>query len=124
MAKVNQKPTWIPINHEQIYLKTRGHSVDIHVYPTMQRLWDAGIQTFFSCQGGPDSISTHKGRREKNGRAMVVILEKDLKKTLKILADLNPKKGKWDNRYARDRCGVKFDPLPEAYAVQVRIKGE
>lgn len=123
MAK-KMKPSFYSVSHEQVYLKTRGHSVDIHVYPTMQKLWDAGIQTFFSCQGGPDRVTTHKGQRITNGRAYVVVLKKDRKKAMKVLVGLNPTKSKWSNRYRRDQCGIKFDPLPEAHAVRVTVKGE
>lgn len=55
---------------------------------------------------------------------MVVILKKDEAVVLHILQDLNPKTGKWKNRYRRDQCAIKFDPLPEAQAVQVTVQGK
>ena len=122
MRKQEKKWGWNSVRHEQIYLKTRGHSVDIHVYPVMQQLWDAGIQTFFSCQGGPARL--YGNRKVTSDRAMVVVLKKDKDKVLKILKKLNPKAGKWENRDRRNRCGITFDASPEAQAVQVMVKGE
>ena len=113
---------WSSVEHEGIYLRTRGHVVDIHVYPVMQKLWDAGIQTFFSCQGGPDRL--YPRGKVKSSRAYVVILKKDRKKALRILAKLNPEVKKWENRYRRDQIAIKFDPSPEAQAVKVIVKGE
>lgn len=114
---------WSHIYHKQVYLETRGHSVDIHVYPILQQLWDAGIQTFFSCQGGPDRYHSYKGKI-KNARAMVIILKKDKAKAFKVLANRNPKVSPWPNKMYRDRIAIKFDPLKEAQAVQVRVKAE
>lgn len=119
MSPKRKKSPWNSVTHEQIYLKTRGHNVDIHVYPIMHRLWDAGIQTFFSCQGGPARL--YGNRRITSDRAYVVVLKKDEAEVLKILSDLNPKTDKWDNRNRRDQCGIRFDPLPEAQAVTVKV---
>lgn len=113
---------WQAIRHEQVYMRTRGHSVDIHVYPVMKMLWDAGIQTFFSCQGGPDRLYSH-GKITSN-RAYVVILEKDEDQAMMILMPLNPEVKKWENRHRRDQIAIKFDPSPEANAVEVMVKAK
>lgn len=122
MAKKKKSKPWSPVRHNQIFLKTRGHRVDIHVYPVLQRLWDARIQTFFSCQGGADRF--YDGGRVKAERAMVVILEKDADEVLEILKHLNPTREKWENRHRRDRCAIKFDPSEEAQAVHVWVTAE
>lgn len=117
-----EKKRWASVRHKQVYLRTRGHSVDIHVYPVMQMLWDAGIQTFFSCQGGPDKF--YDGGKIKSDKAYVVVLRKDKKKALKILASRNPVVKKWDNRYRRDQLAIKFDPFPEAQAAIVSVQAK
>ncbi|MET0786189.1 MAG: hypothetical protein ABWY25_05745 [Paenisporosarcina sp.] len=125
MAKKKEwakKYRWTSVKHKQVYLKTRGHWIDIHVYPIMQQLWDAGIQTFFSCQGGPDKLLY--ASKTTSDRAYVVILKKDRDKALKILSHLNPKVGSWKNRYRRDQIGIKFDPSEEAQAVIVKVLAE
>jgi hypothetical protein len=91
----------------------------------MQMLWDAGIQTFFSCQGGPDKLYLYGGGKKiKSDRAMVVILKKDADRVCKILTHLNPTIEKWDNRYRRDHAAIKFDPSQEAQAARVTVQGE
>lgn len=114
------KNRFAAIRHEQVYLRTRGHSVDIHVYPVMQRLWDAGIQTFFSCQGGPDAF--YHDHKIKSNRAYVVVLEEDLDRTLKVLKKLNPTVQRWENRNRRDQVSIKFDASAEAEAAIVEVR--
>lgn len=118
---MGKKDKWgSPIRHEQVYLRTRGHNVDIHVYPVMQKLWDKGIQTFFSCQGGPSSL--FEGRKIESVRAYVIVLQKDEAKALKVLRRLNPTVEPWENRDRRDQISIKFDPSPEAQAVLVEVR--
>jgi 5,10-methylenetetrahydrofolate reductase len=122
MAKKKAKVyRWSRIRHEQIYLRTRGHRIDLHAYPILQRLWDAGIQTFYSCQGGPEKLRYQNREVIKSDRAMVIVLKKDQEKTLKILRNLNPEVKPWGNRTYRDRVAIYFDPSEEAQAVIVVV---
>jgi hypothetical protein len=98
------------IRHEMIYLEDRHHEVDILVLPVCQKLWDAGIETYYSCQGGPDSIRIRDGKVYSH-RAYVSVKEVDAEKVCAILADRNPRIDINPRRVHADRCAVRFDPF-------------
>ena len=105
------------ILHPTIYLKDRKHEIDIHVYHACRRLWDAGVETYFSCQGGPEIH--HKTGRILQRRAMVVVRRKNANKVCKILSDLNPKIN--DNLLWK-RIAIKFDATEAAKNIPLIIE--
>lgn len=103
------------ILHPTIYLKNRGHQIDMHVYEPCARLWENGIKTFFSCQGGPQM---QDGRLIQK-RAYVVVKRKDAKKACKVLKDLNPK---IDDNLLYKRISIKFDASEAAKSIPLIVE--
>lgn len=102
------------IKHPVVFVEGCAGGIDIHVLPTCQKLWDEGIQTFYSCQGGPSTVRLSDGRIYSK-RAYVTVLVEDAERVCKILKDRHPKidrpnpKGPY-----KDRIAVRFDPSEEA----------
>lgn len=96
------------IRHIQVYVPDRGHRVDELILPVLEMLWDNGIRTFYSCQGGVIEI---RNRKMVIARAYVVVLEKDTKKACDLLAHRHPKVDKDRKRFHMDRTAIRFDPI-------------
>ena len=124
MGKKKAKKFWRSASHKQIYLRSRGHRVDIHVYPALYALWTAGIQTFYSCQGGPSAISVDNSI--DSTRAYVVVLKKDVEVTLDILSSLklDPVKDKMKKRIHKDQIAIRFNPSEEAQLANIKLIAE
>jgi hypothetical protein len=109
MASRSKKSGWIRIKHEQILIKARRHSIDILVFPICQKLWVAGVKTFYSCQGGPTFLKKRTGKIHCN-RAYVQILLKDSEKVLDILKAFHPEIDWNPKSLHKDRVCIRFDP--------------
>jgi hypothetical protein len=105
---------YLDFMHDTILVRERGCHIDVHVLPICQKLWDAGIETFYSCQGGPSGMNV-KSKKIYVNRAYVAVLDRDAKKVADILSDLHPKiePGK-PGAHPHLRAAVRFDPSPEA----------
>lgn len=102
--------------HEQIRCE-RKFMVDVHILPICRTLWEAGIETFFSCQGGVDNVRVNT-RKLHASRAYVVVLTKDKKKALRILKDLHPKADKRRGLEDPYRIAIRFDPPHLLYRLE------
>lgn len=100
------------IEHPTIYLKDRGHFIDLHVLPICELLWSEGIETFYSCQGGPSSY-TRNGKIWST-RAYVQILRKDAERACKLLKGLRPKIDDEPGCVHKDRVAIRFTPPEKA----------
>lgn len=101
--------------HPEIYLKDRNHSIDLYVFLPCSMLWDKGIKTFYSCQGGPEIQKGKLGQR----KAYVVVHRKDANKACKVLEKFNPK---IDNNLLYKRVSIKFDANEAAKNIPVIIE--
>lgn len=118
---MRKQSPWVQIDHDQVHIKHRGHWIDLLVYPICQRLWDEGIETFYSCQGGPTGIRLRDGRVFRT-RAYLVVFEKDAKKVCKILKRRNPKVDKVHKKSKhKDRVAIRFDASYQAKNMSVAL---
>lgn len=105
------------IVHKQVQVDKRGHFVDVHVLPACQLLWDAGIDTFYSCQGGPTYVNPDGSLYHT--KAYIQILKRDSERTCEILADRNPTIFVHPSGVHKDRCSIDFDPSIEALTIPI-----
>lgn len=104
------------ILHPTVYLKDRKHEVDIHVYEACSKLWERGIKTFYSCQGGPQ---INKDGRIVQKDAYIVVRRKDAKKACKALKGFNPEV---DNNLLYKRVAIKFDATEAAKNIPLIVE--
>lgn len=112
------------IPHEEVYVEEVEALIDIHVLPVCELLWAEGIQTYFSCQGGPVLLRLRDGQYTSN-KAYVAVLEGHAEKVCDLLRDrhayIDFRSIGGDNFLV----AVRFDPSDEANAITWRnIKPE
>lgn len=106
------------IKHETIFMDDRGVEIDTNILPICMELWIAGIDTYYSCQGGPIYRDLRTGT-VRSQRAYVLVDVNQAERVCEILSDLNPKiddfPNKEDRREDKTRIAVRFDPPPPAH---------
>lgn len=118
---MKKKSIFTQIPHEQLWLKDRQHMIDIHVFPSCRLLWVNGIETFYSCQGGPTDLDLKK-KKIYFQKAYVQILKRDSKKACKLLSDLNPKIEHGGDH--KDRVCIRFNYSEEATYINLGANHE
>lgn len=113
---MKKKAMCTPIPHEQLWLRERQHMIDIHVLSSCRLLWVNGIETFYSCQGGPTNLSL-KRKKIYFQKAYVQVLKRDGKKACKLLSDLNPKIETGGDH--KDRVCIRFNYSDEAVNINL-----
>lgn len=110
---------YVFIKHETIFVDDRDVEIDTNVLPICMELWLAGIDTYFSCQGGPDQRDLRTGRIISH-KAYVSVDVENAERVCEILNELGlrPKTDdftkSYDNRKDPTKIAVRFDPPPPA----------
>ena len=110
MKKIGKKRA---VEHETIFLADRGITVDLLVYPVLQKLWVWNINTFYSCQGGVEYISEKK-EKVYFTRAYVMVHMRDMVKVCQLLDDAEPTIEICDQGINPGLVCIRFTPCEEA----------
>ena len=107
------------ILHPTVYMKDKYVEIDIYVLPVCLRLWEAGIKTFYSCQGGASDILGNGKIRSTT--AYVSVRDKDVKKACSVLKDLKPKVDKHPMSKNK-QTALRFEPTKAAKNIPIIVE--